>query len=164
MIFLNILEFLLSKKILVVLSGLIFTGVAVASSGAESLFQENGLIVNETKIPEVQKIAETQSSPSPTPIQSGPAHVQQASKKSSQTPSPKPTAKPTPASPLAVSATPKPTVTPKPSAAGTGSSQATITGLRQTGSDDIEDEEDESDKSEINEAFQKANEQSEKED
>lgn len=149
----NILEFLLSKKILVVLSGLIFTGVAVASSGAESLFQENGPIANETKIPEVQKVVDI-ASPSPS---SSPVSAQQTPKKSSPVPpSPKPTAQPIPTN---TTPTPSPKLT-----TAASSSQTTITGLRQTGSDDIEDEEDESDKSEINEAFQKANEESEEED
>lgn len=146
----NILEFLLSKKILVVLSGLIFTSLAVASSGAESLFQENGLIVNETKIPEVQNIIDDQQTP----------------QKSSSAVPPAPTTKPIPSSTPTVSATAKPpTPTPSPKlTTAASSSQTTITGFRQTGSDDIEDEEDESDKSEINKAFQKANEQSEEED
>lgn len=156
----NILEFLLSKKILVVLSGLIFTSVAVASSGAESLFQENGLIVNETKIPEVQNIIDDQ----------------QTSQKNSSAVPPAPTTKPIPSSTPLVSSTPKPQTnsvqppasknlsSPTPKPTSTTRDQATITGLRQTGSDDIEDEEDESDKSEINKAFQKANEESNEED
>ena len=146
----NILEFLLSKKILVVLSGLVFTGAALASSGAESLFQENGLVANETKIPEVQNITNAENSPSPT------LTTQQTPAKSSSTPIPTPKPIITTSIPIA-STTPKPKISASPS-----SSPTTITGLRQSRSED--EEEDESDESEINEAFQKAKEDTKEED
>lgn len=149
----NILEFLLSKKILIILSGLLFTGAALASSGAESLFQENSLVSPETKIPEVQNIIDDQQTP----------------QQSNSTAPSKPTTKPIPNSTPIVNATPKPQtnsvgLSASKNLSSTTRNQATITGLRQIDSDDREDEEDESDESEINEAFQKAREETKEED
>lgn len=156
------LGFLLSKKILVVLSGIIFSGVAFASSGAESLLQ-NTTAASETKVPEVQAVADDQQTP----------------QKSSPVPSPKqatrpavtanlPTANATP-KPSATSSFSQPTPAPKLSTGaaaviGPSSSPSTITGLRQSSpvnsSDDDETEEaDDSDETEINKAFQKAEEE-----
>ena len=86
----NKLGFLLSKKILVLLSGVVFTSVAFASSGAQSLFQDSAITMPKTKIPEVQKVEEsTEASSSPAP-----AIAKQASTKRNTPAAPKPTVKP----------------------------------------------------------------------
>lgn len=149
----NILGFLLSKKILVVLSGLVFTGVAFASSGAASLLQNNAT-ASETKVPEVQKVEDAQSAPSPAAT-AAPRAV--SSTTTRVVPTTAPTAVPVLSIRPAAVVLPLVTPTPKPSA-----SPATITGLRQSGSDDREDtEDDETEKadgsgSEISNAFQRA--------
>lgn len=52
------LGLLLSKPALVIISGLMFTGVAFASSGAGSLLGNHTLNVSEAKVPDVSKIEE----------------------------------------------------------------------------------------------------------
>lgn len=175
------LGFILSKKVLVVLSGLIFGGVTFASSGAEALLQNNGTVLSETKIPEVQQIAETESSPSPSstsawqpqkksnPVISAPQPVVAANT---------PVVTTAPKLPIINSITP-PAPTPAPVAAKAvipqistapkiGSSQNTIADSRQR--DDLrsineededdeeneDDEDDEADGSELDTAFRRA--------
>lgn len=151
------LGFLLSKKILVVLSGFIFAGVTFASSGAGSLLQES---TPENKVPEIPIVTENQSSPSPSP-------TQQLTQKSSSVSTSKPVitaATPIPSItprslPTATFSPALPTVTPKPSA---NTNLTAITGLRQVGTadeDGDEEGEEDFDESAINQAFQSTKEE-----
>lgn len=165
------LKFLLSKKILILLCGVVFAGVTFASSGAESLIKNSAIITPESKIPEVEKIAEPESSPSPGTT------VQQTLPPPKNNPVPAkntPIIKTTELKPVAVATqnpTPKPStaaslplplqspaITPKPSI---NTSSSTITGLRQNipENQDKEDEKDEdydTDRTGLNRAFQDA--------
>lgn len=141
------LGFLFSKKILILLSGLIFTGVAFASSGTDALFQNSNIISPQVKIPDVEKIEAQTTPPGTTQTQI------RASTTNSPVPTPKPTSTPTPK--------PSSTILPK---SVTFSGQATITGLRRDTRETKDDEEDteesdDSSQSAINAAFQKAREE-----
>ena len=169
-IFLNKLGFLLSKKILVLLSGVVFTSVAFASSGAQSLFQDSAITMPKTKIPEVQKVEEsTEASSSPAP-----AIAKQASTKRNTPAAPKPTVKP-----AAVAVTVQPVVV-QPAPAKTPTSLApTVSSpakspapaknfISSRSEDEDEDEErendEDSDSHELYQAFQRAYEDDEDDD
>lgn len=128
-----------------VLSGLIFTGVAFASSGADSLLKNSA--ASEAKVPEVQQVSDVEDSPESTPA------AVTILRQTSTVNNPAPFVKP--------SATPKPTTAPRLNVSAS-SSPNTITGLKNRNSEeesehDNDDAEkaDDSDKSAINNAFQK---------
>lgn len=141
-----LMGFLLSKKILVLFSAVMFSGVAFASSGVQTIFQSSGIITPQPSVPEVQKITQEEESPSPSPSQTA---AKQSSAKpvvaASTVPLVKVTSKPSQAPVL-----PQPTVLPKAPAPAPALIPAARTNTQP------EDDEESTNESQLYQAFQKA--------